>query len=77
MGLLMCLAIGLLAMASGLKPFGTERVEFWRESSRGVSTLAYFLGKFVSNLPFHFTTPLLFIRFLIQKQKIMESFKNE
>ena len=36
---------GLIAVVSSLKVFGPEKIVFMRETSAGVSTLAYFLGK--------------------------------
>jgi ABC-type multidrug transport system ATPase subunit len=36
---------GLIAVVSSLKVFGPERVVFARETSAGISTLAYFMGK--------------------------------
>lgn len=42
---LSCLSLSLTAVASSLRVFGSERVVFWRESSAGTNTLAYFLGK--------------------------------
>ncbi len=42
---LVCLCLALTGVAGSLRVFGNERVVFWRESSGGTSTLAYFLAK--------------------------------
>jgi len=58
---LCCLSLSLTAVASSLRVFGAERVVFWRESSAGVNTLAYFLGKDIAQLPSMLLSPLLFL----------------
>jgi hypothetical protein len=41
---------GLIAVVSSLKVFGPERVVFARETSAGISTFAYFVGKATAHL---------------------------
>jgi hypothetical protein len=54
------LSLSLAAMASSLRVFGAERLEFTREQSSGSSTGAYYLGKSLSHLPVILISPLLF-----------------
>lgn len=39
-----CISLALCACIGSLGLFGRQKVTFWRESARGVSTLAYFIG---------------------------------
>jgi hypothetical protein len=54
------LALALCAVASSLRIFGDERESFTRESSSGISTEAYYLGKSLAHLPVIFIAPLVF-----------------
>jgi ABC-type multidrug transport system ATPase subunit len=58
---LSCLVLALTAATSALRVFGPEKVTFWRENASGSSTLAYYLGKDVAQLPTIFGLPLLFL----------------
>jgi hypothetical protein len=57
---LTCVALGLAAMASSLRVFGSEKVVFQRES-RGLSTEAYFLGKMIAHIPSEVAAPTVFL----------------
>lgn len=35
----------------GLSSFGKEKVVYWRDASTGMSTLAYYIGKFIIDVP--------------------------
>jgi hypothetical protein len=62
-GVMVCIAIGLTAVASVIRVFGTERTVYWREASglrQPASTVAYFLGKDLSMIPQAVTGPLVF-----------------
>ena len=61
--LLACLALGLTGMSMAMRVFGNERVQFWRESSAGVSVTAYFFGKITSFLVPMFAAPAFFLIF--------------
>ena len=52
---------GLFAVVSSLKVFGLETVVFMRETSAGISTLGYFLGKCVAHLFQIFLNPIFFL----------------
>ena len=62
MALLVCISIGLIAAAPGVRVFGEEYLVFRRESSSGHSRFAYYIAKVVSTVPrmvlacLHFTT---------------------
>jgi len=62
-GSMTCIAMSLCAVASMIRVFGSERVEYWREAS-GLSqpwhTIGYFIGKDLSMLPHMFLAPLIF-----------------
>jgi len=60
---LICLCLALTGVASALRVFGNERVVFWRESSGGVSTLAYFLAKDFAQIANMVICPLIFLTF--------------
>jgi hypothetical protein len=55
------LALCLSAVASSIRIFGDEQVEFKRESATGISTGAYYLGKSISHLATIFTAPAVFL----------------
>jgi len=55
------LAVSLAAATFALRVFGSEIVVFWRESSTGVNTFAYFMGKDMSYLAHGLLLPLLFL----------------
>lgn len=67
MALLVCVAIGLIAAAPGVKVFAEETLVYRREAEAGHSRTAYYLAKVVSTLPrlvlgcLHFTTLLLLL----------------
>ena len=52
---------GLIAVVSSLKVFGPEKIVFMRETSAGVSTLAYFLGKMIAHLWQIVLNPIFFL----------------
>ena len=62
MALLVCISIGLIAAAPGVRVFGEEYLVFRREASSGHGRLPYYLAKTTSTIPrmvlgcFHFTT---------------------
>lgn len=64
LSLLVAVAIGLIASSPGVKIFGEEKLDYWREAAAGHNRVAYYLGKRISTLPrmllgcFHFTTLL-------------------
>ena len=45
MMLMSACTIGLITVVAGLRPFGNERMMYWREASSGTSTLSYFVAK--------------------------------
>ena len=61
--LLAGLALGLTGMSMSMRVFGNERVQFWRESSAGVSVTAYFFGKITAFLVPMFAAPAFFLIF--------------
>jgi hypothetical protein len=61
--LLAGLALGLTGMSMAMRVFGNERVQFWRESSAGVSVTAYFFGKITAFLVPMFAAPAFFLIF--------------
>jgi hypothetical protein len=44
------LAIGLTSLMAALRCFGDEVIVYWRESSSGVNTLSYFVGKNIAQM---------------------------
>ena len=62
MALLVCISIGLIAAAPGVRVFGEEYLVFRREASSGHGRLAYYIAKVTSTFPrmvlacIHFTT---------------------
>eukprot|EP01123_Difflugia_compressa_P012693 TRINITY_DN5542_c0_g1_i1.p1 TRINITY_DN5542_c0_g1~~TRINITY_DN5542_c0_g1_i1.p1 ORF type:complete len:1022 (+),score=141.02 TRINITY_DN5542_c0_g1_i1:292-3066(+) len=61
MGSFVGLALSLAAATFSLRVFGNEKVVFWRESSVGGNTVAYYLGKDLSYLPNAVFLPLIFM----------------
>ncbi|RYY34218.1 hypothetical protein EON62_03490, partial [archaeon] len=62
-GVMTIISLSLTGVASFLPVFGAERVVYWREASalpQPRHTLAYFLGKDLSNIPQLFIGPLIF-----------------
>eukprot|EP00940_MAST-03C_sp_MAST-3C-sp2_P000735 g735.t1 len=59
--LLASLALGLTGMQMAQRVFGSERIQFWRESSAGISVSAYFFGKVLSFFPVMAMAPCLFL----------------
>lgn len=59
------LAIGMIGMISGLRPFGTPSIRpvFWRESSAGVNRVAYFLASTGIQMPAIIIYPVFFLSF--------------
>lgn len=55
------LSMGLCAVMSSLSTFGDETLIFYRESLSGISPLAYFIGKNITQLPRIALTPLIFL----------------
>jgi len=58
---LSCLALSLAAVASSMRVFGDEKIEFLRESGVGVSTGAYYIGKSISHLFIIIGAPAVFL----------------
>lgn len=62
MSLLVAISIGLVASAPGVKVFGEERLQYYRETAAGQNPLAYYMAKLISTIPrmalgcLHFTT---------------------
>ena len=62
MALLVCISIGLIASAPGVRVFSEESLVFRREAASGHNRFAYYLAKVLSTIPrivmgaFHFTT---------------------
>ena len=62
MALLVCISIGLIAAAPGVRVFGEESLIYRREAASGHNTFAYYTAKVISTFPrmifgcFHFTT---------------------
>ena len=54
------LSLALAAVSSSLRLFGNERTNFWRESSTGISTFAYYMGKSIAHMPSILLLPLMF-----------------
>jgi ABC-type multidrug transport system ATPase subunit len=52
---------GLIAVVSALKVFGPEKIVFLRETSAGVSTSAYFMGKAIAHLWQIALNPIFFL----------------
>lgn len=60
MALMTIIGLALPAAMAALRIFGPERVVWWRESSVGANTVAYFLAKEASFLPSTILLPLLY-----------------
>ncbi|KAL6719027.1 hypothetical protein ACLMJK_003262 [Lecanora helva] len=62
MALLVCIAIGLIASAPGVRVFGEEYLMYKREAASGHNIPSYYIAKVISTIPrmvfgcFHFTT---------------------
>ena len=58
-----CIAMGLTGVASMIRVFGEERVQYWREASglpQPWHTVAYFFGKDASMIPQYLLAPLVY-----------------
>jgi len=58
---LLNMGLGLIAIAGALKVFGEERVTYWRESTTGTSSLAFFLGKNLATVGMLIIPPFVFL----------------
>lgn len=58
------LAIGLTAMLSSLRCFGSNRATFWREAASGVNRVSYFVAVNVAQIPIILITPLVYLSLL-------------
>lgn len=62
MALLVCISIGLIASAPGVRVFGEEHLMYKREAASGHNIFSYYVAKVISTFPrmilgcFHFTT---------------------
>ena len=54
------MAVGIASATSGVKWFGTEKLQFWREASVGMSSSAYFVGKCLVHIPIYGIMALMF-----------------
>jgi ABC-type multidrug transport system ATPase subunit len=63
-----CLVIGVVTCVAALRPFGQERMMYWRETASGASPLAYFLTK---NLVFMVDTIVLPMGFLASSRFLL------
>jgi len=63
----LCLSLGLTAMTSALPTFKEEKLMFKRERVSGTSTLAYFIGKNLAEIPSILIQPIfyLFVFYLV------------
>jgi ABC-2 type transporter len=62
-GSMTCIAMGLTGVASFIRVFGDERVQYWREASglpQPWHTIAYFFGKDLSMIPQILLAPLVY-----------------
>eukprot|EP00834_Sanchytrium_tribonematis_P003745 NODE_156_length_15158_cov_0.791553.p2 type:complete len:846 gc:universal NODE_156_length_15158_cov_0.791553:6406-8943(+) len=50
-GMLVCVGIFFAGQATAAHTFGDEKVVYWRDTSAGMPTTAYFLAKFTADLP--------------------------
>ena len=57
----MFMCLYLIQKAGSLRVYGSERVQFWRESSAGTSTLAYFIALQVAHLPSILIAPVFYV----------------
>jgi len=59
--------VGIITVPAGVRSLGAGREVFWREAGVGVSRLAYYLGRIITDAPkivllaFFFTAPLVAI----------------
>ncbi|PFX16850.1 putative white-brown complex homolog protein 30 [Stylophora pistillata] len=58
------LAIGLTAMLSALRCFGSTRTIFWREAAAGVNRISYFVAVNVAQIPVILITPVVYLSLL-------------
>lgn len=58
------LAIGLTAMLSALRCFGSTRTTFWREAAAGVNRISYFVAVNVAQIPVILITPVVYLSLL-------------
>ncbi|CAH3118120.1 unnamed protein product, partial [Pocillopora meandrina] len=58
------LAIGLTAMLSALRCFGSSRAIFWREAAAGVNRISYFVAVNVAQIPIIVITPVVYLSLL-------------
>nr|XP_058973128.1 uncharacterized protein LOC131799421 [Pocillopora verrucosa] len=58
------LAIGLTAMLSALRCFGSTRTTFWREAAAGVNRISYFVAVNVAQIPIIVITPVVYLSLL-------------
>ncbi|KAJ7380832.1 hypothetical protein OS493_007222 [Desmophyllum pertusum] len=58
------LAIGLTAMLSALRCFGSNRTTFWRESASGINRVSYFVAVNVAQIPIILITPMVYLSLL-------------
>lgn len=49
-GVFICWGLTFAGIASGVSTFGPEEINYWREVSSGLTTLPYFLAKFLTDL---------------------------
>lgn len=59
-GLYIHVALGLAAASAGVRTFGEERIQYWREAASGHNRLAYYLGVSAAALPRIFLASLHF-----------------
>ncbi|KAL9979697.1 hypothetical protein ACROYT_G017399 [Oculina patagonica] len=58
------LAIGLTAMLSSLRCFGSNRATFWREAASGINRVSYFVAVNVAQIPIILITPIVYLSLL-------------
>lgn len=58
------LAIGLTAMLSALRCFGSNRTTFWREAAAGINRISYFVAVNVAQIPIILITPVVYLSLL-------------
>eukprot|EP01028_Stygiella_incarcerata_P014157 TRINITY_DN9121_c1_g1_i5.p1 TRINITY_DN9121_c1_g1~~TRINITY_DN9121_c1_g1_i5.p1 ORF type:complete len:650 (+),score=169.31 TRINITY_DN9121_c1_g1_i5:340-2289(+) len=57
------MVLGTASTVAAIRTFGEERPVFWREAASGRSSIAYFLGKNVADLPLIIVNGLLYTSF--------------
>lgn len=50
-GIFICFGVLFAGISAGGNTFGSERIVFWRETSNGMSTLAYYVAKVLADIP--------------------------